>query len=92
MLGAQLRLAGELGRAVSVHGVQAHGVLHDALAGTWAGWERKGRRREKKEKRREGVEEQGDEGEGEGPRPFPPRICLHSYSGPADNGQAVSAS
>ena len=54
VLQAQLRLAGELKRAVSVHGVQCHGLLYDALAATW----------------KEGLS--------------PDRICLHSYSGPAE--------
>ncbi|KAJ4864579.1 tatD related DNase domain-containing protein [Trichoderma breve] len=54
---AQLRLAGEMGRAVSVHGVQAHGVTEEIT---------------KKKKKKVGG------------KPFPPRICLHSYSGSAD--------
>ncbi|KAF2154458.1 Metallo-dependent hydrolase [Myriangium duriaei CBS 260.36] len=90
VLTEQLRLAGEMGRAVSVHGVQAHGILHDTLAATWKGWERKGGKAAKREaaaRKREGTveEEDREDGEGErGLRPFPPRICLHSYSGPAE--------
>ncbi|KAF4548209.1 TatD related DNase-like protein [Elsinoe fawcettii] len=76
---AQLRLAGELRRGVSVHGVRAPGFLFDALAETWKGWERKGRRKREKEARGGAAD-----GEGEKTRPFPQRICLHSYSGPAE--------
>ncbi|GAM86276.1 hypothetical protein ANO11243_042880 [Dothideomycetidae sp. 11243] len=74
VLQAQLRLAGELQRAVSVHGVQAHGLLHDALEESWGG-------PVAKQKRKAFA---GEDGKGGEKLPFPPRVCLHSYSGPPD--------
>jgi Tat protein secretion system quality control protein TatD with DNase activity len=97
VLKAQLQLAGELGVAVSVHGVQAHGVLFDALASLWKGHEREVLSRRKQKLVAQGAEDfsssdEDDETEGaeDGarlcrkrykPKPFPPRICLHSFSG-----------
>ncbi|KAM0306202.1 hypothetical protein ACHAPM_000763 [Fusarium culmorum] len=78
---AHLKLAGELGRAVSVHGVQVHGLLYDALTECWKGHELKGRRARDKERKentqRADVEEVTT-------KPYPPRICLHSFSGKED--------
>lgn len=77
-------------RAVSVHGVQAHGVLLTTLQETWKGYEKKvfSKRDIKKQKEAEqmGAEdaEQDKDSGASGPQPFPPRICLHSYSGPPD--------
>ncbi|OTA69039.1 Metallo-dependent hydrolase [Hypoxylon sp. EC38] len=81
ILQAQLRLAGEMGRAVSVHGVQAHGVLYDTIAKLWKGHERY-----------EGASNSTNRKSGKvnlapgklGPKPYPPRICLHSFSGPVE--------
>ncbi|AEO55451.1 hypothetical protein MYCTH_2086729 [Thermothelomyces thermophilus ATCC 42464] len=92
VLKAQLRLAGELGVAVSVHGVQAHGVLFDALASLWKGHEKEVVSRRKQKLVAEGAEdfsssEEEEEEEkkkkkgGYKPVPFPPRVCLHSFSG-----------
>ncbi|KAH8700442.1 putative Cut9 interacting protein Scn1 [Talaromyces proteolyticus] len=83
LLKAQLQLAGELGRAVSVHSVQAHGAVFDVLQELWAGYER---RRESRRGRRQRESEQVDESTTEEAeviksRPYPPRICMHSYSG-----------
>ena len=102
VLKAQLRLAGELGRGASVHGVQAHGVLFEALSSLWKGHEKEVLSRRKRKMVAAGAEDFSDlsdeeeESEGEDgpkkerkpktkpykPKPFPPRICLHSFSGP----------
>lgn len=91
---AQLALAGEMGRAVSVHGVQAHGIVFDTLSETWRGHERQALR--KRDKKRDAHlrdthdARQINENKGKdlsnhpGPKPYPPRICLHSYSGPPE--------
>ena len=90
VLTAQLNLAGEMGRAVSVHGVQAHGVVLETIQATWKGHENEVISKRLR-KRRESVEdahvEEADEQCGESkiiPKPYPPRICLHSYSGPPE--------
>ncbi|KAK6438015.1 Cut9-interacting protein scn1 [Oleoguttula sp. CCFEE 5521] len=83
---AQLHLAGEMQRAVSCHGVQAHGVLFDTLASTWKGYER--RKLSKKERKTQEVQPaNGSDGESTttgGEKPYPPRLCLHSFSGTAE--------
>ena len=87
ILKAQLQLAGEMQRSVSVHGVAAHGVLHDTLQETWKGHEKpvvSSRTR----KRRGSVpaahvdEDEVTKSDIASSKPFPPRVCLHSYSGP----------
>lgn len=96
VLEAQLRLAGELRRAVSVHSVQAHGAVFDLLKRLWSGHERKALSRRQRQRRRsaELAHEESDLEELESmnpprketqqPPPFPPRICMHSYSGPVE--------
>lgn len=90
---AQLRLAGAMGRAVSVHGVQAHGVVHDALSSLWRGHEKEVVSNRKQKLVAQGAEdfdtdsedEERDETSGRRvvpAKPYPPRICLHSFSGP----------
>ncbi|KAK5653877.1 hypothetical protein OQA88_7801 [Cercophora sp. LCS_1] len=99
VLKAQLALAGELGRAVSVHGVQAHGVLFDAFSSLWEGHEKEVISRRKQRLVAKGAEDfsssedEYDDDIGTGSKkqggtkpyqqkPFPPRVCLHSFSGP----------
>ncbi|KAI2614146.1 hydrolase [Hypoxylon fragiforme] len=99
ILEAQLRLAGEMGRAVSVHGVQAHGVLFDTIAKLWKGHEKAVQSRRQQKRVAEGAEDFSSSSEDEEPstgrkakktgakpepKPYPPRICLHSFSGPAE--------
>lgn len=87
----QLELAAEYGRGVSVHGVQAHGMVYDALKELWAGHERPVlSKRERKKRGRDdpNVEAELDASNGgrnNGPKPYPPRVCLHSYSGSPAN-------
>ena len=92
ILKAQLKLAGEMRRAVSVHGVAAHGVLFGTLQEIWKGHENEvvGKRLRKKRSNVDptGAHEQEDSArrhDSTQGKPFPPRICLHSYSGPADH-------
>jgi Tat protein secretion system quality control protein TatD with DNase activity len=93
LLTAQLNLAGEMQRAVSVHGVASHGIVFETLKATWQGYENPVlSKRQRKRRASDGTAyENEDKPEGEqrkpelaSPKPFPPRICLHSYSGPSD--------
>ncbi|RMZ71838.1 DNase family Scn1 [Pyrenophora seminiperda CCB06] len=91
----QLQLAAEMGRAVSVHGVQAHGSVLEVLSELWKGHEEEVLSKRERKKRgvdhlKAGVElvEEGKDEETKQtttttptPKPYPPRICLHSYSG-----------
>jgi Tat protein secretion system quality control protein TatD with DNase activity len=84
----QLQLAAETGRGVSVHGVQAHGLVFEVLAETWKGYEREvlsKRERKKRGHDHPSVEDEIPQTEQTKPKPYPPRICLHSYSGSASN-------
>lgn len=89
LLKAQLQLAGELRRAVSVHSVQGHGVVLDCFQELWKGHERKvesNRRRKKRvdqnqNERQDDESDKKEEQQEEKPLPYPPRICMHSYSG-----------
>lgn len=96
---AQLNLAGQTGRAVSVHGVQAHGVLYNAIKSTWKGHEKAVVTNRERKRIAKGVNEDfssssEDEDDEHGtrtkakkqykPKPYPPRICLHSFTGAVD--------
>lgn len=81
---AQLHLAGETGRPVSVHGVKAHGVLFDTISSCWKGHEKHVPSRREQRMVAPGAEDDSDEEPEVGGKPYPPRVCLHSYSGPVD--------
>ncbi|KAF2996837.1 hypothetical protein E8E13_003493 [Curvularia kusanoi] len=97
ILKRQMQLAAELGRAVSVHGVQAHGLVFEALQELWKGHEKEVlSKREKKRRGKDdasvaadvgngGKDEEGEKSTAKEAKPYPPRICLHSYSGSASN-------
>ncbi|KAL9031362.1 MAG: hypothetical protein Q9196_000617 [Gyalolechia fulgens] len=91
ILKAQLHLAGELGRPVSVHGVAAHGILFETLRETWQGHERAVMSKRERKRRINAVNADARQATAEKDKdrisrsqPYPPRICLHSYSGPPD--------
>jgi Tat protein secretion system quality control protein TatD with DNase activity len=89
VLTAQLNLAGELQRAVSIHGVQAHGVVLETLKATWKGHERKIPSKSERKRDKDALMMQDENPSENTPvipksKPYPPRICLHSYSGPAE--------
>ncbi|KAI9669308.1 MAG: hypothetical protein M1831_000343 [Alyxoria varia] len=90
VLTAQLRLAGEMRRAVSLHGVQAPGIVFNTLQSLWKGHEIKSKRANMKHRdlakefRPSDDISSGALEDEERPLPYPPRICLHSYSGPVD--------
>ncbi|KAF2649025.1 cut9 interacting protein-like protein Scn1 [Lophiostoma macrostomum CBS 122681] len=88
----QLKLAAKMGRAVSMHGVQAHGAVFEVLREMCVGFEKRivSRRERKKmgQKQEPGETEDGVKVVSENerkPMPYPPRICLHSYSGNVSN-------
>lgn len=85
ILKAQLRLGGEMDRAVSVHDVGCHGKIFEVIQETWKGFEKEvlsSKERKKIANLPLPVDDDPfDEPEQSKARPFPPRICLHSYSG-----------
>ncbi|KAI4191076.1 MAG: hypothetical protein LQ346_004809 [Caloplaca aetnensis] len=92
VLKAQLHLAGELRRPVSVHGVAAHGIVFETLKETWQGHEKEVLSRRERKRRTsaaiahtyQATDDKNGQGDEPNPKPYPPRICLHSYSGPSD--------
>jgi Tat protein secretion system quality control protein TatD with DNase activity len=89
ILKAQLQLAGKLHRPVSVHSVQAHGVVFELLQQLWTGHEKLSKRQQKRRLSVSGAHaaEMDDEKDHSGTLtslPYPPRVCMHSYSGPPD--------
>ena len=66
----QCKLAGEFGRAISVHGVQAHGLVFAALQSLWKGHEKKKIK----------SNTNGDSMQHKEIGMFPPRVCIHSAS------------
>lgn len=106
---AQLGVAGQFGRPVSVHGVQCHGALFDVFRQLWTGHETSVEGKKQRNRRRRRAQEgfghefllevdeplpRSDSDDdasscpsvGPGPiessytKPYPPRICLHSFS------------
>lgn len=95
---AQLRLAGEMRRACSVHGVQAHGIVYETLSETWKGHERQVPRKKERKRAEANAKANADlewiesgSATDDGPLPYPPRVCLHSFSGPAETVKQYTA-
>ncbi|RKF58097.1 Cut9-interacting protein scn1 [Golovinomyces cichoracearum] len=81
---AQLSLAGEMGRPISVHGVQAHGALFDTLQESWKGHEIESNSKRKKNSVKK-ISQASPTTTSESSKFFPSRICLHAYSGPLES-------
>jgi Tat protein secretion system quality control protein TatD with DNase activity len=88
VLEAQLRLAAKLQRPVSIHSVQAHGSVLEVLQKLWSGHEKISNTQRKRRLSAVGTHaKEDDAGSCEASPsslPFPPRVCMHSYSGPSD--------
>ena len=86
VLRAQLELAARLRLPVSVHCVQGHGVMFELFQSMWAGHERPSRRELKRRQSVSGAHayEIDMDIDGQPRLPYPQRICMHSFSGPAD--------
>lgn len=84
---AQLALAAEMERAVSIHGVAAHGAVFNILQDTWKNFERQLPSKRLRKLQQNANGERTDDtvqSMSPTPKPYPPRICLHSYSGPLE--------
>jgi Tat protein secretion system quality control protein TatD with DNase activity len=88
ILRAQFELAAKQRRPVSVHSVQAHGVVFDLMQGMWKGHERPSKRERKRKSSAPDAhtsqEQSRADQETESALPYPLRICMHSYSGPPE--------
>ena len=87
ILRAQFALAARLKRPVSVHSVQAHGLVFDVMQSLWKGHERPSKTQKKKatDATKAHPDDTPFNADSQlGSSPFPPRICMHSYSGPPD--------
>ncbi|KIY00511.1 uncharacterized protein Z520_04196 [Fonsecaea multimorphosa CBS 102226] len=88
VLKAQFELAAKLQRPLSVHSVQAHGLVFDLLQAMWKGHQKPSKRERKRAlsaPKAHSSENNPNVGTQEANLPpFPPRICMHSYSGPPD--------
>ena len=86
VLRALFELAGKMRRPVSVHCVQTHGAVFDLLQDMWKGYEKPSKRAKKRRLSAPGAHanETNHDFDSDGPLPFPPRVCMHSYSGPPD--------
>lgn len=87
ILKAQLELAARYERPVSVHSVQAHGVVFEVMQTLWKGHERPSKRERKRAQSNPLAHLNEEASQSEDVRkalPFPLRICMHSYSGPPD--------
>lgn len=73
---AQLALAAELERAVSIHLVDSGGAMWETLKSSWKGHELKF-----KTKKERHAPTKPPQPEPPKPKPYPPRICMHSFSG-----------
>lgn len=105
ILDAQLQIAWEIGRAASVHCVQAYGGLLDLLkakAKEWRGGEKVGRKKRggKAKNNRNDINDQSllEDASSSAPPPPPPsapvprpplRLCVHSYGGSVDMIRAL---
>ncbi|EXJ64024.1 hypothetical protein A1O7_00359 [Cladophialophora yegresii CBS 114405] len=90
ILKAQFGLAAKLRRPVSVHSVQAHGLVFEVMEALWKGHERPSKAQRKKAREAAKAHHPDDDeksqqvAEQSKASPFPPRLCMHSYSGPPD--------
>jgi Tat protein secretion system quality control protein TatD with DNase activity len=82
----QCRIAGEFNRAISVHGVQCHGLVFTALQSLWKGHENKSKGHQKRQKKllNDNPEEEEEDQAKSTSLPYPPRICIHSASLPIE--------